>query len=102
MKSSIDPVVGGEELKAMLGGISTSTIYRWISDNTLPPTIDLGGGSGSGGRRRLLWSRDSIIAFLNNQNKGSPQPAPPVKSVAERKKRVAIAVKEMEDIKAIK
>ena len=90
--SNIDPVVGVAELKIILGGVSTATIYRWKADNTLPPVIDLGG---SGKRRRLIWSRDSIIAFLSNQNRGSPRPLPNDESAASRAKRHRRAIESL-------
>jgi len=88
-------------------GISLATLYRWLAEsreaiaNGREPIFPLNIYTG-GKKRRLIWSRDSITSFLNNQPRGSPQPAPPVKSNAEREKRVAAAVKEMEGFKAVK
>ena len=78
---------------------SRPTIYRWHGDGTLPATINLGGKKG---KRHLIWSRDSILSLLENQTRGSPQSTPPIKSATEIEKRVAAAVKEMEDIKTVK
>ena len=63
---SIDPAVDAVELTQIFG-VSLPTIYRWRFDGTLPPTIHTGGR-----KRRLLWNRDEIIAFLNNRGSEVP------------------------------
>jgi predicted DNA-binding transcriptional regulator AlpA len=71
MQASIDPVVDIEELKVILGGVSTATVYRWLAESrkgigALPLPINTG-GAGGGRKRRLLWSRGAILKFINNQ-----------------------------------
>ena len=80
--------VGVEDLMQILDR-SRPTIYRWHADGTLPPAINLGG------KKRLIWSRDSIIAFLNNQNRGSPRPPPNDESAASRAKRHRRAIESL-------
>ena len=72
---------------------SRPTIYRWHDDGTLPPTIDIGGK-----KRRLLWSRDSIVAFLENRGSRAPPSTPPVESATSLAKRHADAMAELQGL----
>ena len=80
-------------------GISLATLYRWLAEsreaiaNGREPVFPLNICTG-GRKRRLIWSRDSITSFLNNQPRGSPLPAQP-QSVADRKKRLTAALKDI-------
>ena len=90
VKSTMDT----EELTQTLG-ISLATLYRRLAESrkgigTLPLPINMGGNNG-GRKRRLLWSRDAIMAFLQKQNSEAPQPSLNFMSETERRKRNAAA-----------
>ena len=91
-KPSIDPVVDASELAQILE-VSLQTIYRWRFDGTLPPTILIGGK-----KRRLKWTRSSILAFLENRD--SSTVLPDIESEAERDKRHKAAMRELQGLGA--
>jgi predicted DNA-binding transcriptional regulator AlpA len=81
----IDPVLNVEDIK-QITGYSIPSIYRLKAESMeavakweepiLPLPINTGGR-----KRRLLWTRSSILAFLNNRDSRTPQP--PTLSVSE-------------------
>jgi len=86
--SNIDPVLCIDELRQILS-VSTATIYRWLAESrsqdggAFPLPVNTGGR-----KRRLLWTRSSIQAFLDNQNSGThQQPSLNFVSAAEHRKR---------------
>ena len=90
VKSTMDT----EELTQTLG-ISLATLYRRLAESrkgigTLPLPINMGGNNG-GRKRRLLWSRDVVMEFLQQRNSEAPQPSLNFMSEAERRKRNAAA-----------
>ena len=77
-----------------------TTICRWNKEawegkRRFPRSLDMkrNGGNGKG---KLLWSRESVIAFLNGEQSKEPQPPPSVKSAPLRNKRHRQA---MDDLK---
>ncbi|WP_071820855.1 helix-turn-helix transcriptional regulator [Parasynechococcus marenigrum] len=42
-------------------GLSTSTIYRWMTDGTFPKQIQLGS-------RSVVWNERDVIDWMNAQN----------------------------------
>jgi len=46
-----------QDVQAILGGISRTTIYRRVSDNTLPKPVKLG--------HRSFWERAAILKAVD-------------------------------------
>ena len=71
--SNIEPVLDATEVRKILS-VSEATLYRWLREarqgvGTLPLPVNTGGR-----KRRLLWTRSSILAFLDNRDRGRPPP----------------------------
>jgi len=84
--TSIEPVIRIDEVQRILS-VSAATIYRWLAESrrgvgTFPLPVNTGGR-----KRRLLFTRASILAFLENQNSGTSQPPLNFVSEAEHRKR---------------
>jgi predicted DNA-binding transcriptional regulator AlpA len=60
----VDPLLDCNEVGALLGGISRTTIWRRVKDGTLPQPI------GIGGMRR--WSKAEIIARIDRAKSARP------------------------------
>jgi len=93
--NSIQPTVNATEFQQILG-VGQSTFYRRLAESReaialgKAPTIPLPIFTG-GRKRRLLWSRDVVMEFLQQRNSEAPQPSLNFMSEAERRKRNAAA-----------
>ena len=95
--SNIEPVLDAIEVRKILC-VSEATLYRWLREarqgiGTLPLPVNTGGQ-----KRRLLWTRSSILAFLDNRDRGQPQPPLGFISEAERSKRLGDVMKELKEM----
>ena len=60
----VDPLLDCNEVGALLGGLSRTTIWRRVKDGTLPQPI------GIGGMRR--WSKSEILARIERAKNARP------------------------------
>lgn len=82
-----------------LFGVAESTVRRWTSEaragrSRFPLPLDMGRNGNRKGK--LFWSRESIIAFQNNDQSQVPPSMPNIESAVKRQKRHAIAMKSLE------
>jgi len=97
MSNIIEPVLDATEVRRILS-VSTATIYRWLAETrrgvgTFPLPVNTGGR-----KRRLLWTRTSIVEFLNNRDREVTQPSLNFMVETERTKRLRDAMRELEDM----
>jgi len=95
--SIIEPVLDATEVRRILS-VSEATLYRWLREarqgvGTLPFPVNTGGR-----KRRLLWTRASILAFLEDRDRRPPQSSLGFMSEAERAKRLGDAMKDLKDM----
>ena len=95
--SNIEPVLDATEVRRILS-VSEATLYRWLRESrqgggTLPLPVNTGGR-----KRRLLWTRDSIIEFLSRCDRGTSQPPLGFTAEAERTKRLGDVVKNLKEM----
>ena len=84
--SDIEPCLCIDEVQEIVSK-SRPTIYRWIREarqgvGIFPLPINTGGR-----KRHLLWTRASIMEYLENRSRGSPQSSLNFMSEAEHRKR---------------
>ena len=88
--------------------VAESTIRRWTREaragrSRFPLPLDMGRNGGKG-RSKLLWSRESILAFQNgSQSEASQRSEPPVEvpgveSAAEREQRCKAAMRALQSL----
>jgi len=97
MSNIIEPVLDATEVRKILS-VSEATLYRWLREarqgvGTLPLPVNTGGR-----KRRLLWTRASIIEFLSRCDRGTVQPSLGFMSEAERTKRLSDAMQDLADM----
>lgn len=63
VSASPDRLIRVKELRQMLGGASSSTIYRWIAKGILPEPQRLT-------PRFIGWRASDIVDFLNSHKNG--------------------------------
>ncbi|MGA1803350.1 helix-turn-helix transcriptional regulator [Rhizobium sp. HT1-10] len=63
----VDPLLDCNEVGALLGGLSRTTIWRRVKDGTLPQPI------GIGGMRR--WAKSEILARIERAKNARPMAA---------------------------
>ena len=63
LTSHPDRLIRVKELRQMLGGASSSTIYRWIAKGILPEPRRLS-------PRYIGWRASDVEAFLNSRGQG--------------------------------
>lgn len=63
----IDPLLDCNEVSALLGGLSRTTIWRRVKDGTLPQPISIGS------MRR--WSKSEILARIERAKNSRPAAA---------------------------
>jgi transposase-like protein len=73
--------------------VSQGTVYRWLNlsrQGKHPLPLPIGDSIGNRKqKRRLRWSRESILAYLNASN---PQASPTTESAAQRQRRNTLAM----------
>ena len=55
-----DRVLRPKEIRQLLGGISKSTLWRWISENQFPRPLKLG-------ERAVGWRESTVEAWLDSR-----------------------------------
>lgn len=56
--------INSAQVKAICGGVSDMTLYRWARDRGFPQPIYIG--------ERKYWREEEVIKWLNNRPKQKP------------------------------
>ena len=99
INNELPPLLHLPDVMALFG-VSESTVRRWTSEarsgrSRFPLPLDMGRNGNRKGK--LFWSRESIIAFQNNDQPQVPKSIPNIESAAKRQERHVVAMKALAD-----